>query len=170
MITEGRMQGHIDQIDSTVHFESRNVLQTWDDQIQKLCFQVNSVIDKIAAVEPDWLAKTLDNQMCWTNGQSMVWTNGQSNVLNQRTSNLSPVHWKRENIEVYVVNLDVKCNWRKPREKNDMRLNGPHAHAASEVRSFIGNKIMPFETCQGFLKYVRVRKRSLNTKYSARMQ
>ena len=63
MISEGRMQGHIDQIDSTVHFESRQVLQTWDDQIQSLCFQVNSIIDKISTVEPDWLAKTLDSQM-----------------------------------------------------------------------------------------------------------
>jgi COP9 signalosome complex subunit 4 len=52
MISEDRMQGHIDQIDSTVHFESRQVLQTWDDQIQSLCFQVSSIIDKIAVVEP----------------------------------------------------------------------------------------------------------------------
>lgn len=64
MVTEGRLQGHIDQIDSTVHFESRNVLQTWDDQIQSLCFQVNGVIERISATEPEWLAKTLDAQMC----------------------------------------------------------------------------------------------------------
>ena len=63
MISEGRMQGHIDQIDSTVHFESRQVLETWDNQIENLCFQVNSIIDKIAVVEPDWLAKTIENQM-----------------------------------------------------------------------------------------------------------
>jgi len=62
MISEERMQGHIDQIDSTVHFESRQVLQTWDDQIQSLCFQVNSIIDKIQVVQPEWLAKTLDDQ------------------------------------------------------------------------------------------------------------
>lgn len=63
MISEGRMLGHIDQIDSTVHFESGNVLQSWDDQIQSVCFQVNSIIDKITAAEPEWLAKTLDTQM-----------------------------------------------------------------------------------------------------------
>ena len=71
MITEGRMQGHIDQvqqpynpnlkkypsilllnwqerdvswlfskIDCVVHFESRQVLDNWDKQIQSLCFQV----------------------------------------------------------------------------------------------------------------------------------
>jgi hypothetical protein len=36
MISEGRMQGHIDQIDSTVHFESGNVLQSWDDQVPRI--------------------------------------------------------------------------------------------------------------------------------------
>ena len=30
MITEGRMEGHINQIDGIVHFGSTNVLQTWD--------------------------------------------------------------------------------------------------------------------------------------------
>ncbi len=57
------MQGHINQIDSIVHFETRNVLETWDGQIQSLCFQVNSVIDKIAAAEPKWLQKTAEAQM-----------------------------------------------------------------------------------------------------------
>ena len=63
MISEGRMLGHIDQIDSTVHFESGNVLQSWDDQIQSVCFQVNSIIDKITVTEPKWLIKTLDGHM-----------------------------------------------------------------------------------------------------------
>ena len=27
-----------------------------------LCFQVNSIIDKVQVVEPEWLAKTLDDQ------------------------------------------------------------------------------------------------------------
>merc|ERR1711994_554241 len=63
MISEGRMAGHIDQIETTVHFESRQVLESWDSQIKSLCFQVNSVVDKIAMAEPDWLAKTIENQM-----------------------------------------------------------------------------------------------------------
>jgi len=63
MISEGRMQGYIDQIDSTVHFESRQVLQAWDEQIKNLCYDVNKVIDKITIAEPQWLAKTMDNQM-----------------------------------------------------------------------------------------------------------
>eukprot|EP00092_Neocalanus_flemingeri_P024797 GFUD01026887.1.p1 GENE.GFUD01026887.1~~GFUD01026887.1.p1 ORF type:complete len:429 (+),score=158.24 GFUD01026887.1:70-1287(+) len=63
MITEERMHGHIDQIDSVVHFETRQMLDTWDKQIQSLCFQVNSVIDKITTKEPEWLNKTMEAQM-----------------------------------------------------------------------------------------------------------
>ena len=43
MITEGRMNGHIDQIDSVVHFETRQMLDSWDKQIQSLCFQVTTL-------------------------------------------------------------------------------------------------------------------------------
>lgn len=46
MITEGRMNGFIDQIDSILHFETREVLPGFDKQIQSLCFQVNNVIEK----------------------------------------------------------------------------------------------------------------------------
>lgn len=60
MITESRMNGYIDQISGIVHFEKREVLPLWDRQIQSLCYQVNSIIEKIAATEPDWMAHTLD--------------------------------------------------------------------------------------------------------------
>ena len=63
MITEGRLQGYIDQIDSIVHFETREVLDSWDKQIQHLCFQVNTIIDKIGVAEPDWMNKTIGSQM-----------------------------------------------------------------------------------------------------------
>lgn len=112
MITEGRMNGYIDQIDSIVHFESkflrttmfssnsiylrliryrltpfstrvkrfqvyiyifyinnmvvfpaREVLPQWDRQIQSLCYQVNSIIDKITAKEPEWMATVMEEQM-----------------------------------------------------------------------------------------------------------
>ncbi|CAB0037969.1 unnamed protein product [Trichogramma brassicae] len=64
MITEGRMNGYIDQIDSIVHFETRESLPTWDKQIQSLCYQVNQIIEKIAQAEPDWIAaQTMDDQM-----------------------------------------------------------------------------------------------------------
>ncbi|EDW74082.1 COP9 signalosome complex subunit 4 [Drosophila tropicalis] len=55
MITEGRMNGHIDQISGIVHFENRELLPQWDRQIQSLCYQVNSIIEKIGVAEPDWL-------------------------------------------------------------------------------------------------------------------
>ena len=57
MISEDRMPGRIDQIESTVHFESRQVLQGWDEQIQSVCGQVNNIIDKITASEPSWMAR-----------------------------------------------------------------------------------------------------------------
>lgn len=63
MITEGRMSGFIDQIDSIVHFETRELLPSWDCQIQSLCYQVNQIIDKISAAEPEWTAKAMDEQM-----------------------------------------------------------------------------------------------------------
>lgn len=89
MITESRMNGYIDQIDSIVHFESklqagvyknflfsknalslrfvfhvaRETLPTWDKQIQSLCYQVNQIIEKIAQTEPEWIAKAMEDQM-----------------------------------------------------------------------------------------------------------
>lgn len=38
-------------------------MDNWDKQIQSLCLQVNSVIDKISTKEPDWLNKTMESQM-----------------------------------------------------------------------------------------------------------
>ena len=54
MITEERMCGHIDQIDSIVHFERRQMLDTWDKQIQSLCLQVreyfSNTVEELACV------------------------------------------------------------------------------------------------------------------------
>ncbi|CAG9774058.1 unnamed protein product [Ceutorhynchus assimilis] len=63
MITEGRMHGYIDQIDSIVHFETRETLPQWDKQIQSLCQQVNSMIEQIANAHSDWMAKITEEQM-----------------------------------------------------------------------------------------------------------
>ncbi|KAI9557188.1 hypothetical protein GHT06_017000 [Daphnia sinensis] len=60
---EGRMNGSVDQIDSVVHFENREVLPAWDRQIQSLCYQVNNIIEKITNVAPKWMAKSIDEQM-----------------------------------------------------------------------------------------------------------
>lgn len=93
MITEGRMNGFIDQIDGIVHFESksdlpsstpllsvsqrlqelqssvfsllsaREPLPTWDKQIQSLCFQVNNLLEKISQAAPEWTAQAMEAQM-----------------------------------------------------------------------------------------------------------
>ncbi|XP_074647483.1 COP9 signalosome complex subunit 4-like isoform X2 [Tubulanus polymorphus] len=63
MISESRMNGCIDQIDSTVHFETREPLPNWDKQIQSLCVQVNNIIEKIATVAPDWISQHFEAHM-----------------------------------------------------------------------------------------------------------
>ncbi|KAF6213435.1 hypothetical protein GE061_011154 [Apolygus lucorum] len=61
MITESRMNGFIDQIDSIVHFETREVLPAWDNQIQSLCYQVNQIIEKITIHQP-YILQIVDEQ------------------------------------------------------------------------------------------------------------
>jgi len=41
----------------------QEALPTWDKQIQSLCFQVNSIIEKIGATAPDWLSTASEHQM-----------------------------------------------------------------------------------------------------------
>ncbi|KAK2705791.1 COP9 signalosome complex subunit 4-like [Artemia franciscana] len=60
MISEGRMNGSIDQIDSVVYFERKKTLPTWDKQIQRLCDQVNKVVDLIGTVSPEWMEKKME--------------------------------------------------------------------------------------------------------------
>ena len=59
MISEGRMSGSIDQISSIVHFETKDILISFDEQIQKTCTQVNNLIEKIALKSPEWFDKKL---------------------------------------------------------------------------------------------------------------
>lgn len=56
MISEERMKGYIDQINSIIHFESEKKVEsrTLDKQIQMVCTQVNTIIDKIQIDEPEW--------------------------------------------------------------------------------------------------------------------
>jgi len=63
MITEGRMSGHVDQIESMVYFEARECLPYWDKQIQSICYDVNQIIEKISTVAPDWMSKYSEEQM-----------------------------------------------------------------------------------------------------------
>nr|CAB3232900.1 COP9 signalosome subunit 4 [Phallusia mammillata] len=66
MICEGRMKGYIDQIDGIVYFEKRETLPTWDNQIQALCLEVNSIVDQISAAHPEWAHEKLDQIMAAT--------------------------------------------------------------------------------------------------------
>lgn len=57
MISSGTMSGYIDQVDTYVHFQSDEVLETFDEQIQGVCSQVNKIIDKIGLHLPEWEPK-----------------------------------------------------------------------------------------------------------------
>lgn len=63
MISEERMSGYIDQIGSVVHFGTTECLPTWDKQMQTLCTQVNTVIEKIQLAEPEWSRIALASQI-----------------------------------------------------------------------------------------------------------
>jgi hypothetical protein len=41
MISEGRLNGYIDQIVGVLYFlDNRNVLKSWDDRVSELCIKV----------------------------------------------------------------------------------------------------------------------------------
>eukprot|EP00054_Salpingoeca_dolichothecata_P003209 m.25856 g.25856 ORF g.25856 m.25856 type:complete len:405 (+) comp13646_c0_seq1:73-1287(+) len=56
MISEGRMEGSIDQIEGSLRFAvSEEKTTFWDQQIQDVCNHVNQVIEQIDASSPEWL-------------------------------------------------------------------------------------------------------------------
>uniref|UniRef100_A0A1I7X792 COP9 signalosome complex subunit 4 n=1 Tax=Heterorhabditis bacteriophora TaxID=37862 RepID=A0A1I7X792_HETBA len=57
MISTNRLKGRIDQIEGYVHFEKRDPLKLWDEQILSFCHQVNKVTDMITAAHPELSAK-----------------------------------------------------------------------------------------------------------------
>lgn len=69
MISNGTMNGFIDQIDGFVHFEDQEVLATFDEQVQGICLQVNDVIEQIQTHVPSWQAA------CQTEQNSLMDTN-----------------------------------------------------------------------------------------------
>jgi len=56
MISEGRLQGEIDQSKSLLHFHVTPALTEWDTHIEITCSAVNSVVDKISALHPEWVS------------------------------------------------------------------------------------------------------------------
>ena len=82
MISEERLSGFVDQIESVLHFQGEKTfffivfqsflflslffvrpaseqLAQWDRRIESFCVQVNKIFDKIQTVHPDWCAKSL---------------------------------------------------------------------------------------------------------------
>lgn len=57
MLREEKLKGHLDQIERVVHFDCKDVLQLFDEEILKLCSDVNEVVEKIRKVAPqEWWA------------------------------------------------------------------------------------------------------------------
>ncbi len=46
-----------------MYIAARETLPQWDKQIQNLCFQVNTIIEKINQHAPDWIACISETQM-----------------------------------------------------------------------------------------------------------
>ena len=44
-------------------FTERETLLSWDRRIQGVCYQVNSIVDKINSVHPEWANSALESQM-----------------------------------------------------------------------------------------------------------
>ncbi|CAF1439689.1 unnamed protein product, partial [Didymodactylos carnosus] len=66
MISEGRLSGFVDQIESVLHFQAREQLALWDRRIESFCVQVNQVLDKLYSVHPEWCSRmmgTIEQQM-----------------------------------------------------------------------------------------------------------
>jgi COP9 signalosome complex subunit 4 len=56
MISEGRMNGRIDQIERLIHFENENEpLNIWDSKIESVCSAVNNIIESIASKYPAFI-------------------------------------------------------------------------------------------------------------------
>mmetsp|Transcript_18330 Transcript_18330/g.24187 ORF Transcript_18330/g.24187 Transcript_18330/m.24187 type:complete len:403 (-) Transcript_18330:374-1582(-) len=54
MITEGRLKASIDQIEGILQFEGEmDTLQSWDDQIGRICLCVNNCCEQISKRHPD---------------------------------------------------------------------------------------------------------------------
>lgn len=56
MISEGRLEGTIDQIAGTVKFDdATNATKHWDAFIKDVCIEVNRTLEQIGEEQPQWL-------------------------------------------------------------------------------------------------------------------
>ena len=44
-------------------FVEQEMLPSWDSRIRNVCFQVNTIVDKISARHPQWVNTSLESQM-----------------------------------------------------------------------------------------------------------
>ncbi|CAH8469070.1 unnamed protein product [Dicrocoelium dendriticum] len=68
MISEERLTGQIDQIDSVIHFKvpvsgQDPVLVSWSARIHSLCTSVNRIMEDIEAAHPEWVHTQLATRM-----------------------------------------------------------------------------------------------------------
>ncbi|CAG0888827.1 unnamed protein product [Cyprideis torosa] len=65
MISEGRLQGKIDQVEQILEFRSASArgLALWTETCSDLCSLVNSVVEKIEQAEPQWMSAYMEQQM-----------------------------------------------------------------------------------------------------------
>eukprot|EP00127_Corallochytrium_limacisporum_P003431 Clim_evm59s149 gene=Clim_evmTU59s149 len=54
MISEGRMEGRIDQKEKMIYFaDDERDIQRWDDKVHGICLQLNDCLEKIQELHPD---------------------------------------------------------------------------------------------------------------------
>lgn len=54
---------HLFIVKKNASVSAREVLPTWDKQIQSLCYQVNQIIEKITNNDQEWITKAMEEQM-----------------------------------------------------------------------------------------------------------
>ena len=89
MISEGRLDAHIDQIDSTLVFSGNELhslllerslfvtgltaLENWDNHIDHLCNTVNQIADEITAAHPQWAETQIERfKIACANGSGVT--------------------------------------------------------------------------------------------------
>ncbi|KAI6651908.1 COP9 signalosome complex subunit 4 isoform X2 [Oopsacas minuta] len=63
MISEQRMIGSIDQIDSKLEFHGSNSLDCWDEHISSICREVNVVLEMVRKNYSQWFTQSFDLQI-----------------------------------------------------------------------------------------------------------
>lgn len=52
MMTEGRLDGSIDQIAGLIFFQDKHLLPTWDNHIAGVCYQVDEIVEVLGKKNP----------------------------------------------------------------------------------------------------------------------